>query len=92
MKTSQEQEDENWNVTDDELSTDEVLAHLEFGYWAAVVLIPILYYVNGPSVSHDQFLVRLNLGVNLYVGAPTLRFYRWKRRAKAERDIPSIQM
>lgn len=64
---------------DEELTTDEILGHLETGLWTAVVLIPLLYYVNGPSVSHDQFVVRCILAGVTYLGAPLMRFYRWRR-------------
>ena len=30
----------------------------EFGCWTAVILAPILTWVNGPAVSTDQFVVR----------------------------------
>lgn len=66
-------------LVEEELTTDEILGHLETGLWTAVVLIPILYYVNGPSVSQDQFVVRCILAVITYVGAPMMRWYRWKR-------------
>lgn len=78
---------ESPDVADAELTTDELLSHLETGLWTAVVLIPILYYVNGPSVSRDQFVVRTALAVIVYLGAPLIRLYRWKRgRSAVESD------
>lgn len=56
----------------EEVTTEEVLSHLEFGLWTAVVLIPMLYWVNGPSVSGDQFVIRSILAIVAYVGAPVV--------------------
>jgi len=65
--------------TDDDLSLDELLPWLEFGCWTALVLAPILYYVNGPSVSTDQAVVRTGLVVLATIGAITLRCVNWRR-------------
>ncbi|MBI2479134.1 MAG: hypothetical protein HYV60_11025 [Planctomycetia bacterium] len=69
--------------TDDELSLDELLPWLEFGCWTALVLAPILYYVNGPSVSSDQAVVRTVLVIVAALGAATLRFVNWRRKRAA---------
>ena len=61
---------------DGELTTDEILSHLEFGLWTAVVLIPILYYINGAAVSQDQWVMRAILVVIAYCGAPAMRWIR----------------
>ena len=53
---------------EEEMRTEEILGWVEFGCWTAVVLIPILYYVNGPSVSTDQFVVRSALTVIAIIG------------------------
>jgi len=58
-------------VDDDDLSLEELLPWLEFGCWTALVLAPILYYVNGPSVSTDQAVVRTGLVIAAAVGAAT---------------------
>ena len=71
---------------EDALTTDEILGHLETGLWTAVVLIPVFYYINGPSVSHDQFVVRSVLAGVTYVGAPLMRFYRWRRGKRVNSD------
>lgn len=70
----------------DDLSRAELLPWLEFGCWTALVLAPILYYVNGPSVSSDQAVVRTGLVIVAALGAALLRFVNW-RRGRAERDI-----
>ena len=69
--------------TDGELTTDEILSHLEFGLWTAVVLIPILYYVNGAAVSQDQWVMRAMLVGIAYCGAPAMRWIRWRRGRKS---------
>ena len=67
----------------DDISLDEVLPWAEFGCWTALVLAPILYYVNGPSVSSDQAVVRSGLVILAALGAVALRFLNW-RRGRAE--------
>ena len=42
-------------------------------------LTPILYYVNGPSVSTDQAVVRAALVVLSALGAVVLRVVNWRR-------------
>mgnify|MGYP003382030696 CR=1 FL=1 len=66
-------------VVDDELTWDELLPWLEFGCWTALVLTPILYYVNGPSVSSDQAAVRTGLVVAAAVGGVLLRLVNRQR-------------
>ena len=61
---------------DEEITVEEVLENLEFGLWTAVVLIPILYYINGPSVSNDQWYMRAALCVIAYLGAPITSWIR----------------
>lgn len=70
-----------------EISTLEMLQHLEFGLWTAVVLIPVLYYANGPAVSNDQWYVRAGLVVIAYIGAPLASWL--KRRIARQGDRPS---
>ena len=70
-------------VDDDDISLDELLPWLEFGCWTALVLAPILYYVNGPSVSSDQAVVRTVLVIVAAPGAATLRFVNWRRKRAA---------
>ena len=63
----------------DELTTDEVLRWGEFACWTILALAPILYYINGPSVSTDQAVVRTALVVVAIVGAILLRLVNWRR-------------
>ena len=71
------------DTAEDDISLDEMLPWLEFGCWTALVLAPILYYVNGPSVSTDQAVVRSGLVILAALGAVALRFLNW-RRGRAE--------
>ena len=45
----------------DDLDLQEFLGWIEFGCWSALVMAPIIYWLQGPSVSHDQFVVRTAL-------------------------------
>lgn len=67
-------------ATGDDISLDEMLPWLEFGCWTALVLAPILYYVNGPSVSTDQAVVRFGLVMLAAAGAVILRLVNWRRK------------
>jgi hypothetical protein len=61
-------------VTEPEpMSTGEVLGWLEFGCWMALVQIPIIWWLQGPSVSTDQFVVRTSLVVIAAAGGIALR-------------------
>jgi|GEM_PF-3553104 hypothetical protein len=63
---------------DDELTWDDVRYWGEFSCWVTLVLAPFLYWVNGPSVSDDQYVVRTGLVVLATVGAVGLRWYNWR--------------
>lgn len=72
-------------IDNDELSLDELLPWLEFACWTALVLSPILYYVNGPSVSNDQALVRTGLVIVSAIGAIALRLVNWRLQHSGKR-------
>ena len=61
-----------------ELTTAEILGWLEFSCWTMLLLAPVLYYVNGPSVSTDQLVVRSALVVLSALGAGVLRLINWR--------------
>lgn len=67
----------------DEVKLDELLPWLEFACWTALVLFPILQYVNGPSVSAEQAVMRTCLVIGATLGAIVLRLVNWKRRNAA---------
>jgi hypothetical protein len=62
-----------------EISREEVLGWVEFACWTVLVLTPFLWWVNGPAVSTDQFVVRTALTVLALVGAVSLRIAKWVR-------------
>ena len=67
------------NNPPDELTAAEILGWSEFACWTMLVLTPMLYYVNGPSVSTDQAVVRAALVVLSALGAVVLRVLNWRR-------------
>lgn len=67
---------------DDEISPAELRYWLEFGCWTTLALAPFLYWVNGPAVSEDQFVVRTALVVLAACGAVGLRSYAWLHRQR----------
>ncbi len=58
---------------DDALAVGEILPWLELGCWTIVVLAPFLYWVNGPAVSNDQFVVRTSLVTLALIGGFSIR-------------------
>jgi len=67
----------------DEVKLDELLPWLEFACWTALVLFPILQYVNGPSVSTEQAVMRTCLVIGATLGAIVLRLVNWRRQRAA---------
>jgi GT2 family glycosyltransferase len=66
-----------------DISIEELLYWGEFCAWCALVLVPLLWWFNGPSVSTDQFYVRSRSGL-LVISAVTaigLRLGKWWVRA-----------
>ena len=73
------------NETEHELSTAEILGWAEFACWTMLLLAPVLYYANGPSVSTDELVVRTALTVLSAGGAASLRFLNWRRSRRDKR-------
>jgi hypothetical protein len=71
MKTSEPE------IPQRELTPKEVRGWAEFCCWTALALAPFLYWVNGPAVSRDQFVVRTALVSLAAIGAVGLRAYAW---------------
>jgi len=66
---------------DPEITTEEFLGWLEFGCWSALIMAPLIYWLQGPSVSNDQFVVRTALVILAAVGGIGLRLrVLWQRR------------
>lgn len=57
----------------DELSVGEVLGWAEFCAWTTLVMAPIIYWQQGPSVSYDQQVARTGLVVLAVLAAIGLR-------------------
>ncbi len=53
--------------------TIESSFHFELFCWTAVMLTPILCWVNGPSVSTDQFVTRIVVFTLALIGAVGIR-------------------
>lgn len=64
-------------LDEEELSPAQLRYWLEFACWTTLALAPFLYWVNGPAVSTDQFVVRTGLVTLAACGAIGLRFYAW---------------
>ncbi|HVA48853.1 MAG TPA: hypothetical protein VNH11_20975 [Pirellulales bacterium] len=65
-----------------ELTPREVRQWAEFCCWTTLALAPFLYWVNGPAVSTDQFVVRTALVALAAAGAGTLRLFAWRNRGR----------
>ncbi|MGO8745447.1 MAG: hypothetical protein ACLQNE_05610 [Thermoguttaceae bacterium] len=62
---------------------------VEFSAWTMVALAPLLTWVNGPSVSNDQFVVRSSVFTLALVSAVTLRIGKIVRgRRNRSRQAP----
>jgi hypothetical protein len=48
-------------ASEDDISITELRVWDEFGAWCAVVMTPVIWWLQGPSVSTDQFVVRTGL-------------------------------
>jgi hypothetical protein len=67
---------------DEHLSPAEMRSWLEFACWTTLALAPFLYWVNGPAVSTDQFVVRIGLVILAACGALGLRLCAWLQRRR----------
>ncbi len=75
---------------EDDITLEELLGWLEFGSWTTLALAPMLYYVNGPAVSTDQFVVRTILVVTAAITAVSLRGYKlWCGRKSRTEEASS---
>jgi hypothetical protein len=77
---------------DEEIDLEELLGWAEFCSWSALVMALIIYWLQGPSVSPDQYVVRTALVVISGLGALSLRgrvlIHRWRSRSeKSAQDV-----
>ena len=70
---------------DDPITIAQFIPWLEFGGWTALALTPMLYFLNGPAVSPDQFVVRCGLTVMAITLGPGLTVVRIVRSRRAGR-------
>jgi len=61
------------------MSAAEIRGWAKFCCWTVLALAPFLYWMNGPSVSNDQFVVRTGLVVLSSLGAVGLRIFACRR-------------
>ena len=61
----------------------EILGWAEFGAWSALVMTPIIWWLQGPSVSTDQFVVRTGL---IVISAGTAVALRARALVQRRRD------
>lgn len=53
---------------------------VELGLWLAVLVLPGIAWVNGPSVSNDQWVVRCLVIATALLGAIGLRIRFWRQQ------------
>jgi hypothetical protein len=59
--------------------------------WAALIMTPVIWWLQGPSVSWDQFVVRTSvvvLSALLAVGLRTRAVVLGRRRSRHEASMP----
>jgi hypothetical protein len=71
----------------DSLDVEEVLYWAEFCAWSALVMTPIIWWLQGASVSTDQFVVRTGLVVISAGTAVGLRGRKLVQRRRARRVV-----
>lgn len=57
------------------MSSEEVRGWIEFSAWSALVMTPIIWWLQGPSVSTDQFVMRTALVVISFSVATGMRIF-----------------
>ncbi len=61
--------------TNEEQDFVQLLPWIEFCAWCSLVLTPIIWWLQGPSVSHDQFVVRTGMVVLSAIVAISFRLW-----------------
>jgi len=67
----------------DEMTLHAILGWAEFCAWVALVMTPIIWWLQGPSVSTDQFVVRTALVAIAATASISLRIRAWVRRMRS---------
>lgn len=63
------------NTVDDDVDLGQVRPWIEFCAWTALVMTPLIWWLQGPSVSSDQFVVRMSMVVLSAIAAVGLRLW-----------------
>lgn len=71
------------NIGDTELTWEEMRPWIEFSCWSALVMCPILFWLNGPAVSDDQYVVRNGMVILAACGAIGLRLLAYVRKPRS---------
>jgi len=66
----------------DDLDPEEVFGWAEFCAWSALVMTPMIWWLQGHSVSTDQFVVRTSLIVISALVGVGLRIRAWIHRRR----------
>jgi hypothetical protein len=64
----------------EEIHFRDLAPAIEFVCWLAVVLLPVLRWINGPAVTSDQFVIQVALFAVALVCGSGLRFYALVRK------------
>jgi hypothetical protein len=73
----------NDELNSDELDFQEILAWGEVWCWMALVMTPLIWWLQGPSVSTDQFVIRTALVTLATAGCLGFRLRAWIRRLRS---------
>lgn len=70
------------NQEQDSFDQREFLEWAEFGCWATLAMTPAIYWLQGPSVSKDQAVVRILLIALAMAGLAGIRIFNWRQNRK----------
>jgi len=81
--------DQTLDNSGDEISVTELRVWAEFGAWCAFVMAPMIWWLQGPSVSTDQFVVRTGLVIVSFVVGLGMRIWAIIQPISPSEPIPS---
>jgi hypothetical protein len=73
--------------SDEELTLSEALGWAEYCAWSTLVMAPVIYWLQGESVSHDQFVVRTGFVILAAASAFCLRARALWLRQRASKEM-----
>jgi hypothetical protein len=86
--------DEQQPPEEDEIGLEEMLGWAEFCAWSTLVMTPVIWWLQGASVSTDQFVVRTSLVVISALVGIGLRIRAWivgRREAAGGKPQPTAE-